>query len=455
MGTVEASESWSIMMSWMIVAVTCVMSIISTDPARAVSVRDLMQVGMPYANLMIPDALQIEDVERWGLMLQATDPQVAYMRDRYAQHVERHNAFMQRDGSHYIRECASVGGLRATVKISSPEYIQALKTHLATANKFQSELERLENVYIDSIIPALSESQVELLYVLRNEASRRQSRCFHHLTRWTDVDLRRVWEAMWSDSVSQSDNRVMGALLIEYESRVTPLLHRAAMHQREASIEALELFAQANAGHIDSQTLDVRHRSICDRIGDAFRRVREATEDAVAQASLLLSSETARRFFAEARMAAYPELYPDASEYDCVFERVLASEHVRDDVKAGVRDLQAAYREEYQAVCRDMETMCIEWGDQNARGVNGYQSQFLAGALAPLLEKRTQVSLKWLAFLRDLAGHQLVDANMPSGAPMVRSPLQLKATSAGRFQPDRQFKPVTIPSATPALTDPG
>lgn len=416
---------------------------------RATTIQDMIEPGMPMGNLMNPAALQPEDVERWGKMLDVNEQEMMHLNQQYVQYVSRHNQLMEIDGKAYLQTCSELGNLIRTDRLTSPAVLQATRDLHAQARRLQDNLERLELEYIDSLLPGLTEAQSELVYLFRNEASRRQSRSFPFLDRWSNVDLRFVWEAMLSDVVNEADRVAMDTLLADYETRVTPLLDRLARQLSAASVEILELMVAEGSGGVDSETATSRHTAIWNRVGNAFESVRTATHVAVIQASNVLSQPIADRFVAEAKMAAFPELYPDDGDLERLFAKLLSGGELDDQKRNEAQSLRVGYREEYVAICQRLESLCIEWGDRRSRGKSGSQRQFLAEELQPLLTKRDEVSTRWLELLTAVVGEDAIAANMPSAPPVTRSPQQRRATSAGTIDPEQVFKDRTRREQSP------
>jgi len=422
------------------IAVIIVTAWTTASLPRVTTLQDLVQVGVGYANLETPDALQAEDIVRWGRLLNASAPQQDHLAQQYRHFVDRHNAFMENEGRDYLSQAAELSRVQRDAGMRSKEYLDATSRFDQSSEHFRTGLERLENEYIDALVPVLEEHQLDTLHLCRLEASRRQLRTQKFLTRWANIDLRLVWEAIWDESISEADCNAMENVLAEYENRVTLSLERAVRQQRRARSDLLHLFIQADAGELDPVAVTARYRAIWDRIGNLFRIVREETQLALELAIARLSPALNERFEAEAKMAAFPELYPDTTEIDRLLKALLASSDIDTDTKDDVRDLHVAYLEEYRAVCMKLESVCVEWGDQSARGQSGYEPQKLKDELEPMLNQRTEVSEKWFALLKDQVGEVVVTAHQPKPISTVRSAAQWRAMNTGQLKPAKQLR---------------
>lgn len=420
--------------------------VFATNPLpRALTVLDLADFNGPYGNLQNPAALQAEDVDRWARTLDVTAQQLEFLQQRYIEFAERHNRYMEHDGKAYLAKCRELGDLQNTTTLTSREMLRTTEELLGQTRRFQAGLEQRELEYVDSLVPVLNDEQIDQLYLLRNEASRRQSRSFRFLDRWSNVDLRLVWEAMLSDDIGAADREAMERLLADYEVRVTPLLARLAEQYASNGVEIMEIMADEAEGRINTETATNRYRAAWNKIGNAFEQVQKATQDTVTQASVILTEPVGKLFVAEAKMAAFPELYPDRTYCDQLFINLMTNATITPQQQQDVMALRLGYQEQYAAACLELETFCIEWGHRRARGESGSQRQFLTDELIPRLAKRDEISAKWLHLAEDVVGEQVVKAHMPNPPSMQRTPLQRRATSAGTIDPeqiaDRKMRP--------------
>ena len=400
------------------------------------AISDFVSVGVGYGNLPTPEVLEAIDVERWARMLQASDEQRAFMLSQYAQFVSRHNEFLDEEAPRLLEKAAEFGKTQL-VDLPSAEVAKAANNLAQATSRMHSELEQLENEFIDSFVDTLTDDQVDRVYLLRNEASRRQCRSFWHYGRWTKVDLRLVWEATPKDGFSAEDQQQLEVILDDYETRITPLLRRMARVHWAGVTEMSILIAKQREGGIDDATFRNRYLSIWNRFGDSVQRIGVVTEQTVRSAQDSLPINIGARFVAEAKAAAFPELYPDANALDGLFRNLTTDAELSTKIKEASNALWVYYQPEYAAVCKEAEDFCIHWGNMTSRGTDGYQTQFFAEAFKPLLEKRNAVCERWRAEVVRAVGKKVVASNTPEAESTARTPSQLRATSAGVRPPKR------------------
>ncbi len=401
---------------------------------HATTVQDMILLGVPYGNTANPESLQLEDVERWTRMLAVSEDQCRRIITRYEHFVARHNEFMETTGREYLRQSQHVGELQSAGEdLTSPIFAAALHDLRSATEQFQQKLERLELEFIDSLVPDLTESQVDQLYLLRNEASRRQSRSFPHFSRWSNVDLRLVWEAVWSDDVSESDNSVMAAILANYEIAVTPLLDRSLDRYWDIVVDLVDAAVDHAGGDLSDDQFLAKYKSLWNGLADVLKRIRVATESAVSQAESQLSPAVAREFVNAAKRCAFPEIYPDPDTRTELFANLVGDQSIAKHQQI-LADMQMAYETEYRAVSMELESFIVEWGDHLTRGEDGYQHQFFGPALKPFVEKRNAVNRQWLDRLSELLGADIVKAHMPAAAEPPSKLLE-RARLAGTIRP--------------------
>lgn len=399
------------------------------------TLQSYLHMGVGYSNLPLPGVLLPEDVERWARTIAASDEQRAFMLVRYDEFVKRHNELMGQLGPSVVTLSAEFAE-KSKPDVSVDELERAAIALQSSIRRFRDFSERVENDYIDAIMPGLTDDQIDRLYLLRGEASRRQSRSFRHLSRWTNVDLRLLWEEMDRNSLEASDAKALETILDDYETRVTPVLRRMSNVYWTGAIEMSVMVARHSNGKIDSDELRNYYHRMWNSYGDATARMREITQQTLNMIGEALPGQGGVRVIAEAKSAAFPEVYPDSRSIEMLFVKILESDMVNDGDAKTVEDLRNTYLVEYRSICNELESFCINWGDKASRGTNGYQQQYLRGALQPLLQKREQINEKWTATLASAVGEELVRTSMPTPSPVaVRSGLQRRSTGAGELRP--------------------
>jgi hypothetical protein len=130
----------------------------------------------------------------------------------------------------------------------------------------------------------------------------------------------------------------------------------------------------------------------------------------------LLSDELAEPsrsdFFKAFREQAYPEVYPDPADASHVFEAVLESASLTEDLKLAIAELQATYHASHTAISDQMERCARLWYEESVEHNRGYsvseREQYRA-KLADMQQQRFANSLQTL----DLLSEQLKEMNDP------------------------------------------
>lgn len=211
----------------------------------------------------------------------------------------------------------------------------------------------------------------------------------------------------------------MDWILEDYENRLTPLLQQRAVAFWSIASETHKLLHQMEEGLIVSADFHARHRTIMTRHAQPSRRAREVTEEAVRRAVDLLSPNAHAEFIMLAKSEAFPELYPDHSAPHRLFDSLMRCSELDPGSMEIVEDHYQSYAAEYASICNELESMCIEWGDRSTQGVVGYEPQFLADALDPLLKKCDEVSEKWKLALDEALGQDAVTAYAQASSQLV------------------------------------
>ncbi len=391
--------------------IACLICAGSCDsPQRAKTVSDYLQNGVGYANLATGDALQPEHVDQWAQWLEASDAQREFMRFQYSQWVKHYNELLDHEMPKYLSQSAETARMGQGPERKSAAFIGALQALQHANRRVLTAMERMENDYVDLILPGLTDEQADRAQMLRNAISRRQSRNVPILLRWVNVDLREVWQVMSGEKTLPEDIEKMSPILDDYENRITPLLRRLANARWASSLEIRKLLFEKGEGRLDSAEFEHRYDAIHGKIADAGRRVREITQQTVRLIGDSLTNATAKAFVDHAKAVAFPEAYPDKSAMDQHFAALTASADLDQAAKDSIVAMYPDYVSEYKAAADEIEALMVNWDEQTALGKSGFQRQFLAKALEPLLRKRMELAERWRAKLREAAGESALNA---------------------------------------------
>lgn len=356
------------------------------------------------------------DVERWAKLLDASDAQFRFMKIMYEQFVQEHNEYLDREAPIYFMLGAELSELHDYKRPPSPEFLARAEDRDRASTRIRQDLIAIEHRFIASFESALTEEQLPRTEILRMEATRRGCRTYFSRSRWADIELRRVWEDAALTYASQDERERVEMILAEYERQLTPLICQRSdmVFEVRRGLTARQLAVEA--GDISHAEAANRYRQIMERRLNASTRIRSLNEATVGRIVHVLSDEVASVFASSAWQAAFPELYPDHTALHGLFALMIADEDFDDDEADRVASLFPEYSRRYDALCHQLETICIEQGDKSEAGISGYESQFLASALSPLLTDRKELSIQWFDLLIEQFGDDVLvryAANVP------------------------------------------
>jgi hypothetical protein len=383
----------------------------ASETARPNVLEDYVEMGRGYLHLaLIPGraALQSEELERWAAILNASDAQRRFIRVQYDSFLDRHNALMDERAPAYLDLAATASTVYADAGGNSPEFASVSATRERAAARLMREIERVEREFIESLSPVLSEEQAERLPVLYGLAGRRQCRASYGLRlRWSTVELREHWDHFVAARDLPGAATEIEAILMGYETQLTPLVCRQAEMYLHAAKRVRRLNIEQRARTFDEAAY--AHGAAWRMAADAAKRVRNLNIQTLASVAGKLPAEAAAQFIFEVRAEVYPELYPDPASLKDMLRAIAADRRLDADARAALEALSDSYTAEYAGICRDLEALCLEWDEGLAKGRNGYQRQFLPGAMEPLLNARRDLSRRFLERTVELVGNDIAD----------------------------------------------
>lgn len=354
-------------------------------------------------------ALGVEEVERWGRMLDLSEAQLLFVHSEYQQFVERHNEFLDREAPRYLALTVELREISRAEGISSPRFARMTKEVDQASINLRHKLSSLEQSLIASIKPVLTKEQAERLGILTHETTRRNCRTYYGVARWSDVELGNIWDESAAALASPLERQLVLPMFAEYGARLTNLVCRRADVDFEVRERLMDNRVAREDGRVTPAEARDRYRQIMNLRLDAAQQIRSLHEETVTRVAQTVSDDVGSVFIAAAKQAAFPELYPDNAALHDLLAALTDDDELDDENGVAVRGLAQQYIVQHEQLCKQMERKCITWGDNTAAGISGYEPQFLPDALQPLLDERTRLSCSYLQQLLGLLDQDVLD----------------------------------------------
>jgi hypothetical protein len=383
-------------------------------PKRAKSFYDF---GHEYGfgmNMSVPlRALTIRKVEQWADILGVSEAQRLFMLAEFERFVEKNNAFVDREAPGYIDIGKEMWVIRQQREHKTWEFYELGRKLDRESARLRRELTALELGLINAIEFMLTPEQRARVPIITNESRRRNCRVSMLTTiRWADVELRDIWHGSGAELyapiapapratpaaelATPAESRLVDVILTEYEARLTSHICRMADLQLEARGKLAANRTARNLREISSAEGRAEYQRIRENLLQVFQQVRLINEQAVERIASALSNEASSVFIHAAKMAAFPELYPDDAALHELFAALTNDDALDERQQKLAIALQHGYLSQYSRKCHELEAFCIEWAEQNTRGINGYQIQFLPRELKPMLDERIELSRRYV-----------------------------------------------------------
>lgn len=397
--------------------VACVLAFISVcglhdaladeKPATLV---DYVEMGVGYTNLAIADSpLPADELSEWVRILNASEAQENYLRAMYHDFVTRHNAFMDEAAPRYLAKSAELSKMRPPSSgEQSPEFVAALESFHQEGGRMQRRLARIELDLVDLLVPQLYEKQLPRLEILRNRATRRQMRTFPNLLRWSDVELSTHWYAIDSELISSEESEAIDLVLFDYETQLTRRYRRLhdAFWGRMLSIA--RLWNQAHEGVISFAERRERYVALQESKVDTSLEVGRLNRQTLETIKRMVSDEIADLFTARVLAAVFPEIYPDETALDELFEALIESESIDPEEKEVIAGTFAHYRLQADRINAELEKFCEDFARRGVEGDQRYFPQFFEGAFAEESRRRIDFAAGQVEHLIEIVGEEVV-----------------------------------------------
>lgn len=313
----------------------------------------------PGMNMNVPKAaLSLDDLECWAHILMTSTEQTHLIQVMYARHVERHNAFMDREAPQYCAQSAELHALMRAEGQSTPGVVAFARQVDRENARMRRELTLLEHAFIDEISPFLADHQLDRLPLARAESTRRNCRTFLTFGRWANMELRDIWHASSVDLISLEEQEQLTKVFDDYEMRLTPLVCRQADFELEARSRLGENRIAMNSGTIPGDVGQSIYLNVIKQRRENARRVRLLHEQTLSAVVHMLGTKRAFPFLQAAKQAAYPELHPDPDALHAVFDALVRDQTLEDDLRFEIASLADEYQHAHQHACIALEAVC-------------------------------------------------------------------------------------------------
>jgi|GEM_PF-2370751 len=367
---------------------------------------DYFEDGIGYAHSITPvqEVLSLEETERWAEILEASEAQRALILAKFEVFwKDHHNPYTVTAVPAYLRKAAAAADIAQARGTTSDEFRAALDAADQAGKHLRDSVARLELQFIDSLAPALDAHQTETLEVFRNVAARRKHRTIPTTSRWVNLELRSVWEAL-PQEFTTTDNRIaIHGRLAEYERELTSLVGQWSAARLAAGRKVQRYLRDYARGEDDPSFDPERTWATAARLTKRMRGLHLRVAEELLAVLPPKERELAR---VGVKGHIFPELYPDPTHAATIseFERVATDGQSGPDSRGTAATLHLLYCQRYKEICERLEAACATWDDDVEAGVGRAVPQGLTPAVGPLLLERAALSQEFLLRCQEETG---------------------------------------------------
>lgn len=368
----------------------------------------LDSTGGGYQNLFLPfqPPLNGKEIERWTVILGASDAQQLFIESEYGVFVSDMNRRLDQTIPDYLEASLELAETRATSGTRSDDYLDAIEENLRHRNQVVDELHQVERSYIDSLLPILTNEQATRIPAVHARAER-QWYCSDSLpTRGVDVDLFAIWMSVDRDSIDADTRLRIEQMLCAHEVNLTRIYRQVEREHHRRMVETRRNMLRVQAGELASDAFARAHRRQYERRADNGRRIRTANLMMASQIAELLPDSLETQWDDRIRSATFPEVYPVEFNLTGLFQALEGANELDELQRDSLSRSFDAYTDALKRINAELESRIFDWGDQAARGVDGYQRQFLPEALEPLLTERKELAYRHLVQIQEVIDEQ-------------------------------------------------
>jgi hypothetical protein len=357
--------------------------------------------------LRVPKSITRTLFERYTVILNLSDEQRAYAEVLLDQHLKECNSIARSEAPLIV---GAFEGLQMS-STSQPDFQTRYVDLLAACDTYDDKLSAADDRFFATIESFLGESQVPGMARVRMHRGRDRSPTLENRINESIIDLSALVEQQGLDTAAMAE---VDAILVSYEEAVTPrivardrdfrhLLPRANFCLSRAFVAAdgRPLEVEKNPSDMQQrQAMFKEFQQIWRDLSQHQMEIARLNREYLPQVLAKLPPVTAKSINGTYSMIAWSYVYPDKTDPTELYEALLASKGLDDDIRAGMREHWTQYRAKYEDLCAHGRILNEEHEHQLAstRGGTGIakrrQEIFALMWQRILLNKRCVAALK-------------------------------------------------------------
>ena len=368
---------------------------------------------------IVSPAMSSSDIVRYSELLELSSAQTKYLEFLYEQYRGR-----CRDVDQAIGKSVAAA---IDAELSTSAQPSAFNTQIAALEAkrtLSEEVARQDDALFEELEKILSERQRE--HLTRVRLHRQRNRCntlyFTVKVASAHVDLVRWIETrQFGESISKE----LDAALWEYERALTPLrvqlVEQGEQIHRDQARRSLQRYldaqarAEKGAEHvIDPAPMRIIEEGLAETRRKAFitqKKIAEINEEYFPRVIALLSEAHARRLRAAYDGKVHGRVYPDWADPRELFEQMMKSADMSDEVRPVLQEQWATYRKSYDGLCALMCAASDRWQERGALdgtidGWNEYNKQ-----IVQWVEDRARLNENFMRHLSGLLPAPVLESN--------------------------------------------
>ncbi len=327
----------------------------------------------------IPTHIAVSDVDRCAIILDLSLAQKKYLEAIHKQYLEQCEQIEQRLGPAFIAAAETVDQL-CRPPVRYPDFNDAQFAMWRVEENLRAALEKEDKHLISELSLVLSEFQKTLLP--RVEMRRQRQVCWkytlHNRISRARLDLSQALEA---GRISESVLAQLEPLLWEYEQAVTPLFVALDNENKEFR-QKYAAICQNQAVDSNGQPWDLSKPEVAQQVNqmvaeelanllrkpfDLQRQIASLNDEYLIKLMGKMPEAKADGLQQAYSSAAYRRVFPDPTDPKRLYEAIMSTEQITDELRIALTSQWSAYRMSYDALCKLMCQSTDRWQEFGAR----------------------------------------------------------------------------------------
>jgi hypothetical protein len=311
--------------------------------------------------LRAADPLTDADLELYSRWLGLSEAQCAFSRLIYEHYRSDCDALIRRSLPEILQYAEDVASAQKAANYDD-QAVLVTGLFFEAQKQLEQGLQRLDAKLLNELVPVLNETQLGEMPRINMHRQRARSVQWDRAILSARIDLADLVRSL---ALPEHVLNAADPLLLEYEAALTSLVVQLDRNRYDRAMKLVRITNEFQAGRIPDMLPSIEQ--ILAAPSALQRRIAALNRDYVDRLVQELPEQYADAVQKSFYQMAYPKVFPDLTDPAGLFEEMMRSDLIGEDLHNELQQKWIAYRAVYDSLCHSMMRYFDEWQEHFAR----------------------------------------------------------------------------------------